>query len=240
MGGVSSPGFQLFKKLFKEGFEAARKHSDEIISESFLSSSFPLSLSPLTLPTRLFSPSSHRRTHAVQFVRLPFPFRPFLPVSSRLNPIFFPLTDSKLPCFLAFGDQTAQHLRERFQLGFTHQAVDDHLERLIVSSIGSHWTRLYDSVSLHRVFSLLFLLPSLICPLSPARYSSNTTPRVCSCRFSFSSLPLPPLRICSSRLHRLVFFLLARSFLRSSLFVISFSLHFFVLGVPTYTQCFSG
>jgi hypothetical protein len=56
------------------------------------------------------------------------------------------LTDSKLPCFTAFGNETAQHLRERFQLGLTQKAVDDHLERLIVSSIGSHWTRLYDSV----------------------------------------------------------------------------------------------
>lgn len=32
MGGLNSEGFLLFKKLFREGFEAARKHSDEIIS----------------------------------------------------------------------------------------------------------------------------------------------------------------------------------------------------------------
>ena len=40
MGGLDSPGFAHFKKLFKEGFEAARKHSDSIISKchSFMSS----------------------------------------------------------------------------------------------------------------------------------------------------------------------------------------------------------
>ncbi|KAJ9096017.1 hypothetical protein QFC21_005381 [Naganishia friedmannii] len=32
MGGLNSPGFTHFKKLFKEGFEAARKHSDSIMS----------------------------------------------------------------------------------------------------------------------------------------------------------------------------------------------------------------
>lgn len=34
MGGLDSPGFQMFRKLFKEGFEAARKHSDSVISAS--------------------------------------------------------------------------------------------------------------------------------------------------------------------------------------------------------------
>jgi hypothetical protein len=33
MGGLDSPGFARFKQLFKEGFEAARKHSDSILSE---------------------------------------------------------------------------------------------------------------------------------------------------------------------------------------------------------------
>lgn len=36
MGGIDSPGWLMYKKLFKEGFEAARKHSDEIISASSL------------------------------------------------------------------------------------------------------------------------------------------------------------------------------------------------------------
>lgn len=33
MGGLDSPSWVYFKKLFKEGFEAARKHSDSLISE---------------------------------------------------------------------------------------------------------------------------------------------------------------------------------------------------------------
>jgi phosphatidylinositol 4-kinase len=36
MGGLDSPGWAYFKKLFKEGFEAARKHSDSLISEPVL------------------------------------------------------------------------------------------------------------------------------------------------------------------------------------------------------------
>jgi len=34
MGGLDSSGYAYFKKLFKEGFEAARKHSDSLLSES--------------------------------------------------------------------------------------------------------------------------------------------------------------------------------------------------------------
>jgi len=37
IGGLDSPAWAYFKKLFKEGFEAARKHSDSLISESLLS-----------------------------------------------------------------------------------------------------------------------------------------------------------------------------------------------------------
>lgn len=32
MGGLDSPGWMYFKKLFKEGFEIARKHSDSLIT----------------------------------------------------------------------------------------------------------------------------------------------------------------------------------------------------------------
>lgn len=53
--------------------------------------------------------------------------------------------DSKLDCFALFGTQTAHHLRERFALGLTTSAVDVYLERLIVSSTGSNYTRLYDT-----------------------------------------------------------------------------------------------
>jgi hypothetical protein len=35
LGGVSSEPFREFKRLFKGGFEAARKHCDRIISESY-------------------------------------------------------------------------------------------------------------------------------------------------------------------------------------------------------------
>ena len=33
LGGVDSPAYRDFKRLFHEGFEAARKHCDRIISE---------------------------------------------------------------------------------------------------------------------------------------------------------------------------------------------------------------
>jgi hypothetical protein len=55
------------------------------------------------------------------------------------------VTDSKLPCFAMFGENTAAQFRERFQLGLTTAAADAYMERLIVASIGSNWTRLYDS-----------------------------------------------------------------------------------------------
>ncbi|KAK8854523.1 hypothetical protein IAR55_003262 [Kwoniella newhampshirensis] len=97
MGGLNSPGYAYFKKLFKEGFEAARKHSDSLIT-------------------------------IVELMQ----------------------KDSKLDCFALFGEQTSHHFRERFQLGLTTQAVDAYLERLIVSSTGSNYTRLYDTFQYYR------------------------------------------------------------------------------------------
>jgi hypothetical protein len=57
--------------------------------------------------------------------------------------------DSTLPCFAASGEQTAPQLRERFQQGLTHPLVAEHVDKLIDASLGSTWTRLYDSVSPH-------------------------------------------------------------------------------------------
>ncbi|KAJ8454205.1 hypothetical protein ONZ45_g19394 [Pleurotus djamor] len=45
----------------------------------------------------------------------------------------------------AFGEQTAQQLRDRFQPALTHSLVAENVERLIDNSLGSNWTRLYDS-----------------------------------------------------------------------------------------------
>ena len=61
--------------------------------------------------------------------------------------------DSSMPCFAALGEQTAVQLRERFQQGLTHSLVAEHVDRLIETSLGSSWTRLYDSVSLLRFHS---------------------------------------------------------------------------------------
>ncbi|KAF8590602.1 kinase-like protein [Ramaria rubella] len=92
LGGIDSDPFREFKRLFREGFEAARKHCDRIIT-------------------------------IVELMQ----------------------KDSALPCFAAFGDQTADNLRERFQPALTHSLVGEHVDRLIVTSLGSAWTRLYDS-----------------------------------------------------------------------------------------------
>ncbi|KAI6028422.1 kinase-like protein [Pisolithus orientalis] len=53
--------------------------------------------------------------------------------------------NSTLPCFAAFGEQTANQLRDRFQPALTHSLVREYVDRLIDSSLGSNWTRLYDS-----------------------------------------------------------------------------------------------
>ncbi len=65
--------------------------------------------------------------------------------------------DSTLPCFAAFGDQTAQLLRDRFQQGLTQSAVEEHVQRLIDTSLGSNWTRLYDSVCLLRFMAAILI-----------------------------------------------------------------------------------
>jgi len=63
--------------------------------------------------------------------------------------------DSTLPCFAAYGEDTANQLRERFQPTMTHSLVADHVERLINSSLGSNWTKLYDTVCVHLPKTLL-------------------------------------------------------------------------------------
>lgn len=92
LGGIEGAPFWEFKRLFKEGFEAARKHCDRIVT-------------------------------LVELMQ----------------------KDSTLPCFAALGEQTAQQLRDRFQQGLTQSAVEEHVDRLVDTSLGSHWTRLYDS-----------------------------------------------------------------------------------------------
>ncbi|GBE81999.1 predicted protein [Sparassis crispa] len=92
LGGIDSKPYAEFSRLFKEGFEAARKHCDRIIT-------------------------------LVELMQ----------------------KDSTLPCFVALGEQTAAQLRERFQQGLTHAFVEEHVQRLIDTSLGSSWTRLYDS-----------------------------------------------------------------------------------------------
>ncbi|KAG1789891.1 kinase-like protein [Suillus plorans] len=92
LGGVDGESFLEFKRLFREGFEAARKHCDRIII-------------------------------LVELMQ----------------------KDSKLPCFAAFGEQTAAQLRDRFQPALTHSLVGEYIDRLIDTSLGSNWTRLYDS-----------------------------------------------------------------------------------------------
>lgn len=92
LGGVDAPAFLEFRRLFRQGFEASRKHCDRIIT-------------------------------LVELMQ----------------------KDSTLPCFAAFGVQTANQLRDRFQPALTHSLVGGYVDRLIDSSLGSHWTRLYDS-----------------------------------------------------------------------------------------------
>lgn len=92
LGGVEGEPFLEFKRLFHEGFEAARKHCDRIIT-------------------------------LVELMQ----------------------KNSTLPCFAAFGEQTANQLRDRFQPALTHSLVREYVDRLIDSSLGSNWTRLYDS-----------------------------------------------------------------------------------------------
>ncbi|OBZ75122.1 Phosphatidylinositol 4-kinase PIK1 [Grifola frondosa] len=92
LGGLDSPPYHEFRKLFREGFDAARKHCDRIIT-------------------------------LVELMQ----------------------KDSTLPCFAALGEQTASQLRDRFQQGLTQAAVEEHVQRLVDTSLGSNWTRLYDS-----------------------------------------------------------------------------------------------
>ncbi|KAG5634643.1 hypothetical protein H0H81_001281 [Sphagnurus paluster] len=92
LGGIDSAPYLEFRRLFRQGFEAARKHCDRIIT-------------------------------LVELMQ----------------------KDSTLPCFAAFGEQTAAQLRERFQPVLTHSLVGGYVDRLIDNSLGSHWTRLYDS-----------------------------------------------------------------------------------------------
>lgn len=51
--------------------------------------------------------------------------------------------DSRLPCF-ALGEEAANQLRQRFQLSLSAEQSDEFVDRLILNSAGSAFTRLYD------------------------------------------------------------------------------------------------
>lgn len=57
-------------------------------------------------------------------------------------------TDSKLPCF-DNGPATIQQLHDRFQLSMSVPQLEEHIDRLVVSSAGSAFTRLYDTFQRH-------------------------------------------------------------------------------------------
>lgn len=57
-------------------------------------------------------------------------------------------TNSKLPCF-DNGPATIQQLRDRFQLSMSVPQLEEHVDRLVVSSAGSAFTRLYDTFQRH-------------------------------------------------------------------------------------------
>lgn len=52
--------------------------------------------------------------------------------------------DSKLPCF-ALGEFTASNLRDRFALALSALQIDEFVDRLVLASCASSYTRLYDS-----------------------------------------------------------------------------------------------
>lgn len=74
--------------------------------------------------------------------------------------------DSTLPCFAASGEQTAAQLRERFQQALTHSLVAEHVDKLIDTSLGSTWTRLYDSVSLATIPYSSYVDLTVLCSIS--------------------------------------------------------------------------
>lgn len=66
-----------------------------------------------------------------------------LSLSSVLTLVPILRTDSNLPCF-ANGALTLTQLRERFQLTLTASQIDDFCNKLILSSMMSNFTRLYE------------------------------------------------------------------------------------------------
>ena len=114
LGGLEGEHFLEFKRLFRDGFEAARKHSDGIISGC----------------SRFHTPTT--------YMLIPYAHLALVELMQK---------DSTLPCFTAYGEQTSQLLRERFQPNLTHAAVEEFADKLIMTSLASAWTRLYDSVS---------------------------------------------------------------------------------------------
>lgn len=100
----------------------------------------------------------------------------FLSVVLTLTDLFI---DSTLPCFAAFGVQTANQLRDRFQPALTHSLVGGYVDRLIDSSLGSHWTRLYDSVSyVHAIMAATLIVAptvSVLLSINPVMLSYDKT-----------------------------------------------------------------
>lgn len=98
MGGLDSPGYAYFKKLFKEGFEAARKHSDSLLSE------FPKAL------ILHDANNSHRGAYAEGLViadDCTWGVRLMVRLEAGLLPAVRPANDTALPRSLRFGSDNA-------------------------------------------------------------------------------------------------------------------------------------
>ncbi|KAH7046541.1 phosphatidylinositol 4-kinase-like protein PIK1 [Macrophomina phaseolina] len=92
LGGIGSPGFNLFKSLCKQAFQALRKDAERIV-----------------MLVEMMGKSS------------------------------------QMPCFAAGVQQAVTALRSRFMLQLSKEEAEYFVEDLIAKSVGSYYTRLYDT-----------------------------------------------------------------------------------------------
>ncbi|KAK7530181.1 phosphatidylinositol 4-kinase-like protein PIK1 [Phyllosticta citribraziliensis] len=92
LGGLTSPGFSLFKTLCKQAFQALRKESDRIV-----------------MLVEMMGKSS------------------------------------QMPCFAAGVQQAVTALRARFMTHLSKEEAETFVEELVAKSVGSYYTRLYDT-----------------------------------------------------------------------------------------------
>ena len=125
MGGQNSDMFKYFKLLILQGFIAARKHSDKILSLIDIMRAGKYRID------RDYNSFEHTINCYSGFILKFYNYH-------------YSIEGSQLPCFTSGSASSAQMMKSRFHMNLTEEQLLDLVNNLVDQAINSLTTKLYD------------------------------------------------------------------------------------------------